>query len=53
MLKRTKDIEHLKNEINSTDAKLIKNFGTVAVMSVSNGRLLKMSKSHSLQASPR
>lgn len=53
VLKRPKDIEHLKNDINNTNAKLIKNFGIVALMSVSNGRLLKMSKSHSLQTSPR
>lgn len=52
VLKRPRDIEHLKNEINSTDAELIKNFGIVAVTSVSNGRLLKMSKSLVFKRAP-
>lgn len=45
MLKRLKVIEHYNSEINSTDAELIKCFGIVAVTSVSNDRVLKMSKS--------
>lgn len=45
VLKRSRNIEHPKNEINSTVVKLIKNFEIVAVISVSNGKLLKMSKS--------
>lgn len=45
MLKRPKDIENLKNEINSIDAELIRYFGIVAVTSASNDRLLRIPKS--------
>lgn len=45
MLKILKVIEHRKSKVNSSDAELIKHFGIVAVTSVSNDRLLKMSKS--------